>query len=82
MDRQGTIAYDQSQGQYLIIAPREVGLTTGAVDAGFLCDSLPSSLRTVGQRVVFSGSYWQKTTASTSGDVTSYYLALSKIELR
>lgn len=81
VEKQGTVAYDQSQGQYLILVPQGTGFTTGAVDAGILCDSLPGNLRRSGQRVVFSGSYWQKTTGGTSGDITTYYLTLSKIAL-
>lgn len=79
VDRQGTVSYDRAQGHYVLISPREPATSTGAVDVGILCDSLPRGLRTLGQRVRFSGAYWQQTTGATSGDIYSYYLSLDKI---
>lgn len=79
-DQQGTMRYNSTTKQYAIIVTRSS--VTGSVDVGVLQQTLSKEVQVDGQEVIFSGTYYEKPGAPTSGDVAEYYLQVDKIAVK
>lgn len=77
-DVEGTIGFEPTLQQYYI--RRTIPGTYDSVDFGMLCGIVPASLREVGNKVVFSGTYkpYDRPSPAVVGGQKFYYLEVSK----
>ena len=80
VDAEGIVWVDNRTGEYFISSATSMD----SADSGYVCENeLPESLRSEGQRVVFSGAYKAKETAQVRPvGYKDYYLELGAISAR
>lgn len=80
-DVEGTIGFHPILNQYYI--RRTIPETYDSVDFGMLCGTVPTQLKVVGKKVLFSGTYkdYDKPSPAVVGGQTFYYLEVSKAQV-
>lgn len=78
---EGIISFHSTLNQYYI--QRSVPGTFDSIDIGLLCGTVPTGLKVIGSKVLFSGVYktYDKPSPAVMGGQTFYYLEVTKAQI-